>query len=127
VFGGVESLRFAHTAPRNKVFALVKEALQTLGEVHIHSRGAIDLHPDESLETALTKTTIKGDIHDSGAEYIVTVEYDSGLSGLAWGILLVGIPCMLLGLLVLAAPLMGSRRVSQAVGQALSDLAKCLS
>jgi hypothetical protein len=123
VFSGDESVRFARTSPRDKAFARVKDALQTLGDVCIGKSGAISIHPRYSLENFLTKTTFKGDVHDSGAEYVVTLAYDCTLSGIGWTILTLGIVCMFTGLLVLLVPMVKRTDVARAVEQALRDLA----
>ena len=122
MFSGDESVRFARTSPRDKAFARVKDALQTLGDVCIGKSGAISIHPRYSLENILTKTTFNGDVHDSGAEYIVTVRYDCTLTRLGWSILFIGILFMLVGLLVLVAPMMRTSEVSKAVRLALQKL-----
>lgn len=122
MFSGDESIRFKSSAPKDEVANKIVNALNTIGSARVDSFGEIDIRTRGSLENFLTRTNLKGDVHESGGEYTVTVEYDCTLSTWGWVILIIGILIWLLGLLVLLGPWLKKSDVAQAVRRALRSL-----
>lgn len=122
MFSGDESIRFKSTAPKDQIASKIQTALNPIGTARVDSYGEIEIRTRQSLENFLTKTKLKGDVHESGGEYTVTVEYDCTLSTWGWVILAFGVLLYLLGLLVLLGPGLKKSDVAQIVRRSLRTL-----
>lgn len=122
MFSGDESIRFKTADPKGDVYDHIEDALSTLGRVEVDKRGRIDIYPRSSLGNALVTTTIDGSVRERDGEYTVFVEYTCTLSTLGWVIFVLGILFLLIGLLVLIAPMTSKGSVAQASRRALRGI-----
>jgi hypothetical protein len=119
MFKGSQNTNFKTDKPKEKVYEVIQDNLETLGNVEISDRGQIKINASRFSGFA-HDSEITGTIREKEGKYSVELEWEAKPK---WIIIILAALCLVgLGLLLLVLPFMANNDMQKKAASALDNI-----
>lgn len=119
MFKGSQSTNFKTDKPREKVYEIIQDQLETLGNTEISERGIIKINASKYSSFA-HDSEITGTIREKEGKYSIELEWEAKPK---WVIIIILAFCLIgLGLALLIFPFMANNDMQKKAGTALDNI-----